>query len=212
MKVIINPSLAAIKDFNYGNWIKRLVEANVKAIHFDIMDGYRTNNYGLNLNMLNLIPTNIRVDLHVMVINPIAIIKNIPYRENTYIHTHISMVENFIDFINEVKKYNFKPGITFDLDCDFKFDQKIVDSLDFFNFMSVAKIGGTDALFDEKVFDNFAKFKANYKFKENSIFEVDGSVRENHIHRCKQTFNTIVVGSLLYNFEDIQNRIIELEK
>lgn len=212
MEIIINPSLAAINDFNCYLWIEKLKNIGVKSIHFDLMDCSKTNDFGLPFKLLNMIDESINVDIHMMTSDPIKYIKLIPQRKNILLHTHYSMVNNFNDFINEAKKYNFSCGVTFDLNQSFKESFDFADKLDLVNFMSVDKIGNTNEIFQSKVFDNVIQFKNNNIYKNNLVFQVDGSVRENFLDECKKHFNSIVVGSMLYSYENLSQRFKQLEK
>ncbi|BAC44236.1 hypothetical protein D8X55_00875 [Malacoplasma penetrans] len=211
--VDITPSLKAIKDFNYFEWIKKIEKTGINSIHLDFMDCTRTKDFGLSFEILKYIDPSIRKDLHIMVDDAYRLIDFIPKVENVYIHTHYDMVKDWEKFIEKTNKLNFKTGITIDL--NFRHFEKLksfISKIDLINFMAVETIGNTGEKFDNKVLLNVKKIIDEFPLKKDVILQVDGSVREQHLADCKKYFNSIVVGSILFEFDDLEKRLFELQK
>lgn len=209
-KFIFSPSLAACKDYNYSSLIDKLLKVNIKAIHFDVMDGSLTKMIGLNPEMILSIPTNIFVDIHIMSKSALEIVKNIPFRNNTCIHTHFRMIKNFSRFIKLVNELGFIVGITLDLSDDLSQLKDFIYKCDFINFMSVNQIGSSNQIFQESVYQKIKSFKKLYPNKNFKI-SIDGSVRESHLKKLTYLVDYVVLGSLLYNASDFEKQLEFLE-
>ena len=72
------------------------------------------------------------------------------------------MVDDYKDFITEVKKHNLMVGITLDLNDDLSKLKDFIKDIEFVNFMSVVNIGKTGELFDERVYKKIDEFKKMY--------------------------------------------------
>lgn len=211
-KLFISASILASNNFNYKDLIFRLVKANIQAIHIDVMDGSITPGFGLNPAIILLIPNHIYVDIHIMSKDPIRVLNTIPYRPNTYVHTHFSTVDNFELFVKAVKEKKLIPGITFDLNDNLQ-NLTFIYDCKFINFMSITNIGLTNQEFDIKVINKIIEFKTLYP-KLDILICVDGSVRMEHIKLLSKIVNIIVVGSILFsnkNYKKAIKKIINFE-
>lgn len=207
---LLSPSLLAADSFDYYKLTKKLIHAGIEAIHFDIMDCTETSCFGLNPNIIKIIPEHVIVDIHIMSDNSINILKSIPYRKNTYVHTHFRMIKNYFDFIEETIRLGFMPGVTFDLKDNLNIKFSFIDKIKWINFMSIDNIGLTNQDFSAKVFEQLDSF-----ISENGnkfLFSIDGSVRDEHLKMIKDKFQIVVVGSLLYNSQNLKKKIKSIYK
>lgn len=210
-KVNLVPSICAALTYDYESLIKKLLESGIKMFHFDVMDASLTSSAWINLNLLKLLPESVFAEIHIMAKDPIKFIKCIPYRKNTFIQTHLRMQNPFFNFINEVKKYHFLPGITFDLNDDLNSTEiSLIKQISLVNFMSVKQIGLTDQNFCNEVYEKIKLFKKLFP-KYNGYISVDGSVRETHLFELGKLCDSIVIGSILYKSNDYHKQLKTLE-
>lgn len=201
------PSICAALTYDYESLIKKLLKSGIKMFHFDVMDASLTSKAWINLDLLKLLPQETFAEIHIMAKDPIKFIKCIPHRKNTFIQTHLCMQNPFVNFVNEVKKYHFLPGITFDLNDDLNsIDISLIKQISLVNFMSVKQIGLTNQVFCNEVYEKIKLFKKLFPQYNGSI-SVDGSVRETHLFELGKLCNSIVIGSILYKSNDYHKQL-----
>lgn len=210
-QVNLVPSICAALTYDYESLIKKLLKSGIKMFHFDVMDASLTSNAWINLDLLKLLPQEAFAEIHIMAKDPIKFIKCIPYRKNTFIQTHLRMQTPFVNFIKEVKKYHFLPGITFDLNDDLNLiDISLIKQITLVNFMAVREIGLTNQIFCDEVYEKIKLFKKLFP-KYNGCISVDGSVRETHLFELSKLCNSIVIGSILYKSNDYHKQLKTLK-
>lgn len=206
-QVNLAPSICAASTYDYESLIKKLLKSGIKIFHFDVMDASLTSKAWINLDLLKLLPQEVFAEIHIMSKDPIKFIKCIPFRKNTFVQTHLRMQNPFINFISEVKKFHFLPGITFDLNDDLNsVDISLIKQISLVNFMAVRKIGLTNQSFCNEVYEKIKFFKILFP-KYNGYTSVDGSVRETHLSELGKLCNSIVIGSILYKSNDYHKQL-----
>ncbi|MGL4647634.1 MAG: hypothetical protein ACRCVI_02805 [Mycoplasmoidaceae bacterium] len=201
MKNLLNPSLHAAPTCDYLQIIKKIFKAGGRNLHIDLMDQSVTPGIGINPLIIKEIPEEVIVDIHIMSSDPLKMIASIPFRKNTYIHTHWWMANDYQNIIDAIKVKAMKVGMTIDLSTDLKLIKPWLKQIELFNFMAIEKIGMSNQTFNPKVLEQYHLFKKLYP-DHKSFLAIDGSVRNEHLELIKDKFNFIVVGSLLYNAQD----------
>lgn len=203
-----SPSIMASKHYNYEILFNDLLAAGITAMHFDVMDASVTPGLGLNPQMIKLIPESVAVDIHIMSKDPLSLLKTIPPRKNTYVHTHLSMCPDYQTFIQTVVEMGFHPGITIGMRDDLALFKPYMHALKWVNFMSVYEIGMTNQVFADDVYQRIETFK--HMYPHHYLVAVDGSVRVEHLSKLSQLVDIVVVGSLIYSATDYRSQITTL--
>lgn len=88
------------------------VEDRIQRIHFDVMDGHFVRNFALSPCILKAVKkiTNLPVDVHLMITNPITHIESFVNAGAQLIYIHVEC-EDVIQTLEKIKSYGIQTGV-----------------------------------------------------------------------------------------------------
>lgn len=171
-------------------------------IHLDVMDGKFVNNKFLTISEIKKIleKAKKKVDIHLMVSNPIKYIEELSLYNISYISVHY---ENplCLKAIELIKSYGLKPGIAISPNTNIKNIFPLLDKVSLVLVMSVYPGKSGQTFMDQSLRIKELKDYINNNNLSVKI-EIDGGIKEDVLHNLSDI--DIVVSSS-YVWEDLNN-------
>lgn len=212
-KVIIAASILTADFLNLQKELDRIIQAKIRAIHFDVMDNHFVPNLSFGPKILadvcNYVKDkNVVVDCHLMVkIEKSRNIKDylqpflIPGVNSITLHYEALSKEQLHDFLNW-NNNKFKKGLAISPDTPIQTIEKYLSQLDFILIMSVYP-GFGNQTFITNTLDKIKEVVRQINIKNinnNLTIAVDGGVNSLTADPCiKAGANYLVSGSYLLN-------------
>ncbi|MDH6367075.1 MULTISPECIES: ribulose-phosphate 3-epimerase [unclassified Breznakia] len=214
-KVIVAPSVLSLDYAKVETQLAQVVKANTPWLHFDVMDGHFVDAITFGPNVLKGFKkaTNLFMDVHIMVDQPVKVAKQMIDAGADMITFHVESLdsENEIhQLIASIKKQGCKAGITARPGTQIANILPYLASVDLVLVMSVEPGKGGQSFMPEAL-DKIAYFDTYRKEHNlNYVIEVDGGINKDTGELCKKAgVDVLVAGS--YVFEgDIEERIQSL--
>ncbi len=192
--------------------VKNLNRTDIDYLHLDVMDGSFVRNKQFTFSEINKIATVLekKMDVHLMVDNPIHYLKKIALLNIEYVTIHLEIKKDIKKIINEIRKYGFKVGLSIKPNTDSSLLLPYIDDIDLVLIMSVEPgLGGQQ--FITKSLDKALEVKNI--IKEKTIIEMDGGINNTNIDQINNyPVDMIVVGSFITNSNNYQEQINKLKK
>jgi len=190
--------------------LKRLInlsEEVVDRVQIDIIDGVFVNNKTIDPTAISYIETNLKMDFHLMVKEPINWIEKCMNVNADRIIGQIEMMNSQEEFVDNVISLNTDVGIAIDIDTDIsKIDKNIFHKINAILVLSV-KAGFGGQPFEIKALE---KIKELYKIRELGNFEFliqdDGGITFDYIDdTLKAGVDEVFIGQRIFNGNLKQN-------
>lgn len=191
--------------------IKKINETNAEYIHVDVMDGEFVPNKSFIYNDVKEIlkKTNKKLDIHLMVGNPLEYILEYKNLNPEIITIHSEINKNIDDYIDLIKSYNIKVGLSIKPKTSIETIEKYLNRIDNILIMSVEPGKGGQKFMDNVLYkiDILEKLRAenNYNYK----ISIDGGINEDTIVKVKKV-DFVISGSYICMSNDYQSKINEL--
>lgn len=191
--------------------IKKINETNAEYIHVDVMDGEFVPNKSFIYNDVKEIlkKTNKKLDIHLMVGNPLEYILEYKNLNPEIITIHSEINKNIDDYIDLIKSYNIKVGLSIKPKTSIETIEKYLNRIDNILIMSVEPGKGGQKFMDSILYkiDILEKLRAenNYNYK----ISIDGGINEDTIVKVKKV-DFVISGSYICMSNDYQSKINEL--
>lgn len=191
--------------------IKKINETNAEYIHVDVMDGEFVPNKSLLYNDVKEIlkKTNKKLDIHLMVGNPLEYILEYKNLNPEIITIHSEINKNIDDYIDLIKSYNIKAGLSIKPKTSIETIEKYLNRIDNVLIMSVEPGKGGQKFMDNVLYkiDILEKLRDedNYNYK----ISIDGGIDEDTIAKVKKV-DFVISGSYICMSNDYQSKINEL--
>ncbi len=191
--------------------IKKINETNAEYIHVDVMDGEFVPNKSFIYNDVKEIlkKTNKKLDIHLMVGNPLEYILEYKNLNPEIITIHSEINKNIDDYIDLIKSYNIKVGLSIKPKTSIETIEKYLNRIDNILIMSVEPGKGGQKFMDNVLYkiDILEKLRAenNYNYK----ISIDGGINEDTIVKVKKV-DFVISGSYICISNDYQSKINEL--
>ena len=200
------PSSNPEKEENLVAYVRELVDLGVEYLHCDTMDGVFVENKCLSFETLKSVrnSTNILLDVHLMVKNPIKVIKDYISLKPSIITVHYEAVKN-IRQIKKMSKMVRKKGLLFGVSlCPSTPASALVGLLDYIDLVLVMSVvpGKSGQTFIDSSLDKIKDVKC---LVENTdiIIEVDGGINLDNYKAVVEAGATfLVMGNAFYKSDN----------
>ncbi|MFC6119119.1 ribulose-phosphate 3-epimerase [Macrococcoides bohemicum] len=202
----VAPSLLSCNFLNIQQEIKRLEEAGVDYIHFDVMDGNFVPNISFAFPILNQIRqvTDLTIDTHLMVQDPERYIQTFAEAGSDIITVHVEATNHIHRAIQMIHDTGKKAGVTLNPGTPIESVVPVLKDVDLVLVMTVNPGFGGQKFIDNGI--EKVKFLKDYKEKYhlNYEIEVDGGVNEVTAKTCIDAgADVLVAGSYFFKHKDL---------
>ena len=203
----IAPSLLSCDFTELKEEVRRLEEAGVDYLHFDVMDGRFVPNISFGLPILAQLReiTELTIDSHLMIEEPERYIEAFAEAGSDIITVHIEATRHIHRAIQQIKQTGKKAGVTLNPGTSVEQLLPVLQEVDLVLVMTVNPGFGGQS-FISSMADKI-QFLAVYRMQHRLDFEieVDGGVNEQTAAVCRQAgADVLVAGSYFFGHEDYQ--------
>lgn len=186
-------SLLSIK--NRLEFIKKINNYNIDYIHIDVMDNTFTNNVAYSIEEINEINkiSNKKLDIHLMVNDPIKYINSFNNMNIEYIIFHVEIDKDINNLINTVHGMGYKCGLAINPNTNINTLEQYINNIDLILVMSVVP-GYGGQLFINSIYNKLESLRNKYK---NITISVDGGINQDNIYKLSSLVDMVVIGSYL---------------
>lgn len=215
-KIEIAPSLLAADFYSLKDSLKPFNDAQIKYLHFDVMDGNFVENISFGPLVLKSIKNHFDfiMDVHLMINNPLKYYQEFINAGAGIITFHYETLKDDnerLNLIKEVQKQNILAGVSIKPQTDINLLKPLLSDIDLVLVMSVEPgFGGQKFL--ESALDK-VKTLARIKKELNLHFliEVDGGINNtNAASLIKAGADILVSGSYLFKAPDLLKALASL--
>lgn len=211
----IAPSLLSADFADLKNEIKKVENGGADYLHLDVMDGIYVPNITFGAPVIKKIRrvTNIPFDVHLMIDRPERFIRDFVEAGADIITVHQEATIHLHRTIQEIKSYGKLAGVSLNPATPIESIEYILDDIDLVLIMTVNPGFGGQSFIGQM--DRKIKTMRRIIDERNLdiILEVDGGVKLNN---AKDILNwgadLLVVGSDIFNSENIENRVKEFKR
>ncbi len=205
--------IPTILTADFSDYIRKMqaLKGVCPRVQVDVIDGKFVANQTISLESLKNEPTDLRIDLHLMVKEPEEWVNRALEILPDRLIGQVEMMYEPQKFINRATEGGFEVGIALDLETPVEsVPEEIYHMVDLVLLLSV-KAGFSGQEFDEKVLEKIEKVK---KIVGDLVgIGVDGGLTDKTIKLCqKKGANIFYVGSNFWEAEDLGLRYNELTK
>lgn len=186
-------SLLSIK--NRLEFIKKINDYDIDYIHIDVMDNTFTNNVAYSIEEINEINkiSNKKLDIHLMVNDPIKYINSFNNMNIEYIIFHVEIDKDINNLINIVHGMGYKCGLAINPNTNIDVLEQYINNIDLILVMSVMP-GYGGQLFINSIYNKLESLRDKYK---NITISVDGGINQDNIYKLSSLVDMVVIGSYL---------------
>ena len=186
-------SLLSIK--NRLEFIKKINDYDIDYIHIDVMDNTFTNNVAYSIEEINEINkiSNKKLDIHLMVNDPIKYINSFNNMNIEYIIFHVEIDKDINNLINTVHGMGYKCGLAINPNTNIDVLEQYINNIDLILVMSVVP-GYGGQLFINSIYNKLESLRNKYK---NITISVDGGINQDNIYKLSSLVDMVVIGSYL---------------
>ena len=190
-------SVSILNSQDRKEMVKLLNKTNITYIHVDVMDGIFVSQKTFNIKEIRTISqvSDKKLDVHLMVENPLLYIENIKDLTNIeYITIHLEINKDIKEILTKLKSYGFKTGISIKPNTNLELLLPYLEYIDLLLVMTVEPgLGGQPfILSSSNRLKEIKKLIQNYNIK----LEVDGGIN-NHTIKEVELADIAVVGSYI---------------
>lgn len=210
-EVIVAPSLLGANLLDIENEVKLLNSTKAEWLHLDVMDGSFVENISFGMDIIKRIKplTDLKFDIHLMVINPFNQVVKAVDSGADFITIHIEAIDDNIfkqcyEYLND-KKIGF--GLAVNPDTEIKQIEKYLDKINLVLVMSVFPGKGGQTF----ISNSLTKVTMLVELKNTLGLEykisIDGGINDDNFQSAKDSgVDVLVSGSYLFS-GDIDNKI-----
>lgn len=202
-------SVSILNSNDRKNTIEILNDTDISYIHFDVMDGNFVSQSSLPIEEIIKLSkiSEKKIDVHLMVDNPIEYIENIKNITNIeFITIHLELEQNIKEILTKIKTYGYKAGLSIKPNTKIEEILPYLDYLDLILLMTVEPgLGGQK--FIESSISRLKELRN--LVPENIKIEVDGGINDQTIKLVSDA-NLAVVGSYITTSDNMVEKINSL--
>lgn len=210
--MLVSASFLSSKDI--PKFLNKLNDTDINYIHVDVMDGVYVKNKTMPFREMRHISdyTSKRLDVHLMVKNPLKYIPDYASLNTEYITIHKDIEDDLLTCLKEIKSYYIKTGIALKEEDEIKDIIPYLPYIDLILIMSVTPGAGGQSFQDEAVskMKEAQILKKEYSKDFSFIVSVDGGINADTIAKVNNYVDMVVSGSYLSNSTNLQETIATL--
>ena len=210
--MLVSASFLSSKDI--PKFLTKLNDTDINYIHVDVMDGVYVKNKTMPFREMRHISdyTSKRLDVHLMVKNPLKYIPDYASLNTEYITIHKDIEDDLLTCLKEIKSYYIKTGIALKEEDEIKDIIPYLPYIDLLLIMSVTPGAGGQSFQDEAVskMKEAQILKKEYSKDFSFIVSVDGGINADTIAKVNNYVDMVVSGSYLSNSANLQETIATL--
>ena len=207
--MLVSASFLSSKDI--PKFLTKLNDTDINYIHVDVMDGVYVKNKTMPFREMRHISdyTSKRLDVHLMVKNPLKYIPDYASLNTEYITIHKDIEDDLLTCLKEIKSYYIKTGIALKEEDEIKDIIPYLPYIDLLLIMSVTPGAGGQSFQDEAVskMKEAQILKKEYSKDFSFIVSVDGGINADTIAKVNNYVDMVVSGSYLSRSTDLQEAI-----
>lgn len=202
-------SVSILNSEDREKMIKLLNNTNISYIHLDVMDGKFVSQKILSVEEIKKISklSNKKLDVHLMVQNPLEYIENIKDLTNIeYITIHLEIDKDIKNILSKIKSYGYKCGLSIKPNTDIRALLPYLENIDLILLMTVEPgLGGQPFMISST--ERLRKLRE--LVKDDIVLEVDGGINNITIKEVPEA-DIAVVGSYITKSDNPLDKINSL--
>ena len=216
--IIISPSVLGADFLNFEEEVEKMIDAGVKWIHFDVMDGHFVKNISFGNLFLKRINNRIDLvkDVHIMIENPLSTVEKYAECGANYLTFHYEACKDdkeVFDVIDKIHECGMKAGISVKPETPVAKIFPFLHSLDLVLIMSVEPGRGGQKFIDLTLNKIYSLKNRIDEERVSTLISVDGGINDVTGPDCvKMGADVLVVGQYLFGHEDFKERYMRLLK
>lgn len=213
---ILAPSILAANFLTLKADIQKTLDAGVRWIHCDIMDGHFVPNisYGPGIvKQVSTISEDAFIDVHLMIENPDFYVEDFVNAGANLIAVHYEACPHLHRSIQNIKSLGVMAGVAINPATSLYNIEPVLADIDMVVLMSVNPGFGGQS-FIESTYSRLQELVDLREAGDHSfLIQVDGGVNLKNIEAVKEAgADVLVAGSSVFKAEDISARVIELSE
>ncbi len=215
MRNYVSASVLSADMLNLKSEISKITDAGVDMLHFDVMDGVFVPNITYGLPVLEQVrkATDITLDVHLMITDPIKYVGRFAQCGADIISFHIESKSNTLETVKAIKSAGAKAAIAIKPDTPIENVYEYLPYLDMVLVMTVEPgFGGQGFIYDTVKKISAVKNKI-VSLGLHTDIQVDGGINDETAEIVKSAgANVLVSGSWLFKSENMSESVEKLRK
>ncbi|HAE51646.1 MAG TPA: ribulose-phosphate 3-epimerase [Ruminococcus sp.] len=215
MRNYVSASVLSADMLNLKSEISKITDAGVDMLHFDVMDGIFVPNITYGLPVLEQVrkATDITLDVHLMITDPIKYVGRFAQCGADIISFHIESKSNTLETVKAIKSAGAKAAIAIKPDTPIENVYEYLPYLDMVLVMTVEPgFGGQGFIYDTVKKISAVKNKI-VSLGLHTDIQVDGGINDETAEIVKSAgANVLVSGSWLFKSENMSESVEKLRK
>lgn len=189
--------------------ILKLDKTSTDYIHVDVMDGKFVSNVNEPYDNLKDFSLEKKLDVHLMVEDPIGYIEKYANLNPEYITIHHEIDKDVMALLDKIKSFGIKCGISINPDANIKVLKQYLDKVDLILIMSVVPGKGGQKFIEDTTNKVIEVRKMIDDVGRDIAICVDGGINDETISKV-QGADIVVSGSYVLNSDNYQEKIKSL--